>query len=118
MGMIGSPSKGDFKSMVRGNMINNCPATTDAITNTRAIFGPNLASLRGKTVRRTPAPVVADYVSVARDIVDRNKIVTLAADAFFVDGIAFLLTVSRQIKFIMAEQVATYTAKSLTRHLE
>jgi hypothetical protein len=116
--MIGSPSKGDFKSMVRGNMINKCPVTTNAITNAWAIFGPNLASLQGKTVRRTPAPVVADYVSVPRDIVDRNKIVPLAVDIFFMDGIAFLLTVLRQIKFITAEHFATRTAKSLTRHLE
>jgi len=41
--------------------------------------------------------------------------VTLAANVFFVDGIAFLLRVSRNIKFIMAEHVATLTAKSLSK---
>ena len=43
---------------------------------------------------------------------------TLAADVFFVDGIAFLLTVSRNIKFITAEHVATRTAKSLSNHFD
>ena len=43
---------------------------------------------------------------------------TLAADVFFVDGIAFLLTVLRNIKFITAEHVATCTAKSLSKHLD
>ncbi len=64
MGMIRNPSKEDFKGMVRGNMIKFFPVTLDAITNACTIFGPGLASLRGKTVRKTPALVVSEYVSV------------------------------------------------------
>jgi hypothetical protein len=60
-------------------------------------------------------PVVGDYVLVPRLIVEPNKTITLAADVFFVNGKAFLLTVLRQIKFITAEQVATCTAKSLSK---
>ncbi len=44
--------------------------------------------------------------------------VTLVADMFFGDGIAFLITVLRQIKFITAEHVATCTAKSLSIHMQ
>jgi hypothetical protein len=69
-------------------------------------------------VHWTPEPVVANCVAVPRPIIERNKIVTMAVDAFFFDGIPFLLTVSRQIKFIMVEHVATRTAKSLSKHLE
>ncbi len=36
--MIGNPSEGDFKSMVSGNLIKNCPITTTDITNARKIF--------------------------------------------------------------------------------
>jgi hypothetical protein len=118
MGMIGNPSEQDFKGMVRGNMIHNCPITTKAIISARAIYGPSLESVRGKTVRQMPAPVVADYVAVPKEIVERNKIVTLAADVSFVDGMAFLSTVSRQIKFIAAKYNAVCTAKSLSKHLE
>jgi hypothetical protein len=64
MGMIRNPSKRDFKNIVRGNLINNCPVTSDDVTNAHAIFGPDLANLRGKTVWQTPVPVVGDYVSV------------------------------------------------------
>jgi hypothetical protein len=95
MGMIRNLSKEDFKSMVRGNMIQNCPVTPAAITNARIIFGPDLPSLQGKTVRRTPAPVVSEYVSVPNKVVDWNKVVTLATDVFFVNGTAFLLSVLR-----------------------
>jgi hypothetical protein len=73
MGMIGNFSEEDFKGMVRGNMIQNCPVTPDLITNARTIFGPNLPSLQGKTVWQTPAMVVSEYVSVPREIVEQNK---------------------------------------------
>ncbi len=41
-----------------------------------------------------PATVVMDYMVIPWQLVDANKAVTLAADMFFVDGIAFLITVS------------------------
>ena len=92
MGLIGYPKDQDFKGMVRANMIPNCPIDVNDITNARDIWGPDLASLRGKTVRPTPAPVVAKYVAVPKLVIDRNKTVTLAADVFFVDGTRFLMT--------------------------
>jgi hypothetical protein len=82
------------------------------------MYGPSLESVRGKMVWRTPAQVVTDNVAVPKEIVERNKIVTLAADVFFVDRTVFLLTVSRQIKFITAEYIAVRTGKSLSKHLE
>jgi hypothetical protein len=118
MGMIEKPREQDFKGMVRGNMIYNCPVTTKAITNMHAIHGPSLESMRSKTVRQTPALVVVEYVAVPKEIMECNKIVTLAANLFFVDGTAFLLTVSRQIKLITMEYVAVRTAKSLSKHLK
>ncbi len=68
-------------------------------------------------MRRTPAPVVADYVAVPRSLVEQNKVVTMAADVFFVDGMAFLITVPRRIKFITAEYVPVRTATNLSKHL-
>ncbi len=81
------------------------------------IFGPDLASIRGKTVQRTPAPVVADYVAVPCLLVEQNGIVTMAADVFFVDGMAFLVTLSRRIKFITMEHVPVRMAISLSKHI-
>jgi len=104
--------------MVRAKMIPNCPIDVNDIANARDIWGLDLASLRGKMVRRTPAPVGAEYVAVPKSMIDRNKTVTLAADVFFVDGTGFLMTASRNIKFITAEYVATRTAKNLSIHME
>jgi len=118
MGLIRNPSEKDVKGLVSNNMIMNCPVTTTAIINTRNIFGKDLVSVRGKTVRWAPAPVVGDYVAVPKGVIEKNKTVTLAADVFFVDGIAFLLTVSKNIKFNTAKHEATRTAKSLSKHLD
>jgi hypothetical protein len=109
--IIGNPSEGDFKGMVSRNLIKNCP------TNAHTIFGPDLPSNQGKTVQRTPAPVVADYVAVLCLLVEQNKVVTVAADVFFVDGMAFLITMLHRIKFITAEHVPVQTATNLSKHL-
>ncbi len=115
--MLGNPSKRDFQGMVSGNIIPNCPITWSNISSKGKIFGPDLASMRGKTVRWMLAPVVADYVAVPWQLVEANKAVTLVADVFFMNGMAFLVTVLRRIKFVMAEQVLVRTATSLSKHL-
>ena len=61
--------------------------------------------------------MVADYVAVPRELVAANKTMALAADVFFVDGTAFLLTVSWRIKFITAEHLPVRTALSLSKHM-
>ncbi len=92
--LIGNPSEKYYEGMVRSNMIANFLVSTSDVSNARAIFGPDLASVRGKMVRRTPAPVVAEYVAVPRLLVESNRMLNLAADVFFVDGTPFLLTVA------------------------
>jgi hypothetical protein len=115
---IGNLGKGDFKGMVSSNMIKNCLITPSGIANAREIFGPALASVRGKTVCRTPAPVVGDYVAVPHSLVEQNRIITMAVDVLFVDGTAFLITLSRNVKFITAEHTPVGTAKTLVKHIE
>ena len=116
--MMVNPSEKDYKTIVSNNLIPECPITPTDITNARAIFGPDLPSVRGKTVRTRPAPVVGDYVAVPRSLVDANKALPLAADVFFVDGTAFLLTVARRIKFVTAEHLPVRTALSLSKHMK
>ena len=53
-GMISIPSEKDYGGMVSSNMIKNCPIDSTDVSNARAIFGPYLASVRGKTVQRKP----------------------------------------------------------------
>jgi hypothetical protein len=50
--MLGNPSKKDFQGLVSRNLIPNCPIACADISNAHNFFGPDLASIRGKTVQR------------------------------------------------------------------
>ena len=47
-GMIGSTSEKDYGGMVSSNMIKNCPIDSTDVSNACAMFGPDLACVRGK----------------------------------------------------------------------
>ena len=66
--MIGYPSVQDYKDMVRSSMIMNCPTTTRDIENDNTIFGRDIHTLKGKTVRKQPSTVVSDYVEIPEEI--------------------------------------------------
>ncbi len=116
--MLGNPSEKEFQGLVSGNLIPNCPIACADISNAGYFFGPDLASIHGKTVRRMPVPVVEDYVAIPWQLVDTNKAVTLVADVFFVDEIAFLIAVSRRIKFVTTKHLPIRTATSPSKHLQ
>ena len=84
--MMGNPSEKVYKGMASNNLIANCPITSKDVSNARTIFGPDLASIREKTVRRAPEPVVTEYVAVPRTLIEANKVITLAEDVFFWTG--------------------------------
>ena len=120
MGMVASPSERDYQAMVRLNMLKDCPVTNDDIRNAHAIYGPDLASIRGKTVRRAPERVVVDYVDVPRHLLSLHENVTLSADVMFVNGVPFLVSASRSINLITIEhaprrRTASYLATLLNR---
>jgi hypothetical protein len=62
--------------------------------------------------------VVTDYVAVSQTLIQANKVITLAANVFFMDGTVFLLKVARRIKFVTTEHVPARTATSLSKHLK
>jgi hypothetical protein len=103
LALIGYPSPKDFKHMVSSNMIKNCPVTSTDVANANTIFGPDLATLKGKTVRITPPPVATDYVQIPNEIMSLNRNVTLAIDIMFVNGLPFLVSISRKIKSTTVE---------------
>ena len=47
--------------------------------------------------------VRVDYVEIPRDLDDMHKYVTLAADVMFVNGLPFLVTLSRGISLVTIE---------------
>ena len=73
MYLLGFPSERDFENMVRSNMIVNCPVTFSDVKKAKLVFGADIISLKGKSVRHKPASVVTDYVDIPREILELCK---------------------------------------------
>jgi hypothetical protein len=103
MGMVACPSERDFQAMERLNILKDCPVTNNNICNARNIYGPDLASIRGKTVQWKPKRVVTDYVEIPKQFLSIHGHVTLGADVMFINSIPFLVSTSCSINLITIE---------------
>ena len=74
--------------------------------NAHALFGPQrISSIKGKTTRRAPEHVRTDYVAVPQDFLKLQKNVTLVVDVMFVNSLPFLITMSRNIRYVTVEHI-------------
>ena len=55
---LGTPSIADLKAAIAMNAIAGLPVTTKDVDLAEKIFGPDLGTLKGKTTRRKPLPLV------------------------------------------------------------
>ena len=102
---IGRPSQQTFLKILDGNLIPNCPVTRRDALNAQLIFGPDLGSLKGKTVRSTSTEVQPILNDLPSEIMSQYRDVTLTADIFFVNKIMFFVTKSRHIQFSTVENI-------------
>ena len=112
---IGRPSTRDFIRIVTSNQLPNCPVTKADILAAEHIFGPDVGSIKGKTTRRRPHAVRPVVETLPPQIMSRYRNVTIACDVMFVNKVAMLVTVSRNIRFATVEAVPDQTAETLTK---
>ncbi|KAI2509415.1 Reverse transcriptase (RNA-dependent DNA polymerase) [Fragilaria crotonensis] len=114
---IGRPDEAEFRSILIKQQIRNCPVTPDDAHRALLIYGPDVATLKGKTTRGAAAPRAPTFeaVPLPPPIAEHHCNVTLCVDFFFVQGIAFLHTISRGIGFRTVSQVADRTHKTILR---
>jgi hypothetical protein len=110
--MIGRPSTKEFIKIVENNLLPNCPITRRDIQAAEDIFGPDVGTLKGKTVRRAPKAVHPHMVDFP-DELKQYQAVTLCADIMFINKLPFLITCSRNIKFGTAELLENRERKSI-----
>jgi hypothetical protein len=78
---------------------NNLLPKVKDMENATRIYGKDLGSIQGKTVRFRPDAVTTDYIEVTPDIMTLHQDITIAVDVMHIDGIQFLITTSRNIQF-------------------
>jgi hypothetical protein len=115
--MIGRPSYADFVSIIKNNLLPHANITTKGIVHAETIFGKELGSLQGKTMRKSPKTVIADYIEIPPDVLEVHREVMLAADIMSVDRDQFLITTSRSIQFTTVERIETKENQSLIKGL-
>ena len=87
--------------MVSNKPLLNFPITAHDITNTKYIFGLNLACVRVKTVINKPSRVdTKEYVKITEDFYKQHKCVTLAANVMFFNGNVPIITSARKLNFV------------------
>ena len=97
--IIGCPSTKAFLQIIDMNLLPNCPISHVDVLNVEHIFGPDVGSLKGKTVQQSPHPVQITTFNVPAHIMEQCHHVQLAGDIMYVNKIPFLVTVSHWIKF-------------------
>jgi hypothetical protein len=94
------PSEHAFLSMVCLNQLKDCPIAHDDIKIAHTLFGPDLANIRGKTVRRSPKHIKTDYVKIPWSLLSFHQSVTLVEEVMFVNSVPFLVSALRNINLI------------------
>ena len=113
-GMLRHPTDRNFLGMVCGGMISNCPVTPTAVQNAHRIFGPDLAGIRGRTVRRhLDSVTTTNCVQIPRVILEWHQLVTVAVDIMFVNRVPFLVSVARGLNLVTTKFTPSRTAKQL-----
>lgn len=107
MHSLGYPSTADLKNIIKMNSIQNCPITVQDVDVAEKIFGKDVGSLKGKTSRSKPTPVVHDIVEIPPELKEAQRDIDLCFDIMFVNGWPFLVSVSKRLKYRTVELISS-----------
>jgi hypothetical protein len=95
---VGCPSSKEFQDVVIHHLP-GCTVTVRDIQIAEDLYGPNLASLKGKTVRTTAPHIDGKVSGVPPKILSRQSNIVLCIDIAQINGIEAFLTVSKVLRF-------------------
>ena len=115
---LGRPSEQQFQDILQKNLLRDCPVTPDDAKRAYHIYGPDLATLKGKTTNSTQ-PHVPTYrrVDIPAPILIEHNHITLCVDFMYLNGNPFLHTISKSICFRTISSVTSRSANTILREL-
>ncbi len=116
--IIGRPSVRHYKQIVDRNLLPNCPVGQCDIDAAEDIFGPDVGSLKGKTVRRPTPHAPTKLIPVPMKLMKIYKDVTIAGDVFQVNWITFFATISHHLRFCTSEMITNQKASTLLNSIK
>ena len=103
--IIGRPTTRSFIHILDNTLLPNCPVNGKDVLRAEQIFGPDIGSLKGETVRRQPRRVQVEEVALPATIQEHYNEVILACDIMYVNKIPFLMSISWHIRFGTAQHI-------------
>ena len=94
---IGRPDEAEFQALLRRNLlIQNCPVTVDDAKRALIIYGPDVATLKGKMTHNNASERVPTYeaVPIPPSVLEHDRNLTLCINFFFVRSRASILPYS------------------------
>jgi hypothetical protein len=105
---MGYPSVKDIIEGINKGRVLNLPITKSDLDTATRIWGKDLGSVVGKSTRKTPESVVVEQSS---SMIDKDVI--LCVDLFYIGGLTFLLSVSRNLNLYMVSYVESKKVSAL-----
>ena len=115
---IGRPSSKTFLDIIKRKKLQNCPVTYDDVLASEHIWGPEIGTLKGKTVRHAAGRVRADMLPIPAVIMNRYQKITLSCDIMKVNKIPFFVSISHGIKFGTVELLTNQKMDTITRAIK
>ena len=100
------------------NAIHNCPVMVEDVKITERLFGPDMLSLKGKSMRRKPKPVRKDLVEIPNKITEKHRDIELCMDTMFVNECGMLTAIDRSIRFRSVVPIDTKTQSDYYKALD
>ena len=79
------------------NLIRNNKVTIEDVNLALKTLGPVVATIKGKTTRRKPLPVVDNIIEIPDELLNIHREVELSVDGLTVNGLKFFTTISHDI---------------------
>jgi hypothetical protein len=97
--IMGRPTPENLKALIKMNAIKDCPVQMEDVDIAVKIFGPDIGSLKGKSVRRQPPPVRDNVIQIPTELTQEHKNLVLCIDIMFVNGQPLLTAIDQSIRF-------------------
>ena len=88
----GTPTAWDFKNLIRMDLVKDNKITTEDINLAEKVYGPDIGSLKGKSARSKPVPVVDNAIEIPDELININKELKLSTDRLSVNSLDFAIT--------------------------
>ena len=115
---IGRPSESEFQPLLQLNLIHNCPVTPDDAKRALVIYGPDVATLKGKTAKKATTSVPRyNRVDLPPTILTHHSKVALCVDFMFVNNNVFFTSISKDLQFRTVAPVNSRSKATMLREI-